>query len=187
MSLTQKPPTLIGLLEWANQFPLNENHEITWGYPYHFGDFLKYHSGSALCGLSLGFKLVQSLLEQGLGSVPKTGVKTRGAFGGKGMRDAFNYVFQLDDKTGFTFDLETRVVVECSKASSGVYAFEVTYPNGKYHLGIRPGVVRDEFLDAVRLRNEGELSLEAVRVLQWEMCQRVLPAPPTEICNVKKL
>ena len=81
----------------------------------------------------------------------------------------------------------TRVVVECSKASSGVYAFEVTYPNGKYHLGIRPGVVRDEFLDAVRLRNEGELSLEAVRVLQWEMCQRVLPAPPTEICNVRKL
>ena len=187
MSLTPKPSTPAGLIEWASQFSLHENPTITWGFPYHFGDFLKYHSGPALCGLSLGFKLVQRLLEEGLGSIPKTGVTTRGAFGGKGMRDAFNYVFHPDDETGFTLDLETQVVVDCSKASSGAYAFEVTYPDGKFHLGIKPGVVRDEFLNAVHLRNEGKLHPDEVRILQWEMCQRVLPAPSTDICNVRKL
>ncbi|MGB0808627.1 MAG: hypothetical protein ACPGYJ_06645, partial [bacterium] len=106
---------------------------------------------------------------------------------GKGMRDAFNYVFHPDDETGFTLDLETQVVVDCSKASSGAYAFEVTYPDGKFHLGIKPGVVRDEFLHAVHLRNEGKLHPDEVRILQWEMCQRVLPAPSTDICNVRKL
>ena len=187
MSLTPKPSTPAGLIEWASQFSLHENPTITWGFPYHFGDFLKYHSGPALCGLSLGFKLVQGLLEEGLGSIPKTGVKTRGAFGGKGMRDAFSYLFQPDHETGFTLDPETEVSVECSKASSGIYAFEVTYPEAQFHLGIKPGVVRDEFLEAVHLKNAGKLNPAKVQVLQWEMCQRVLPAPSNEICNIRKL
>ena len=187
MSLTPKPSTLAGLIEWASQFSLHENPTITWGFPYHFGDFLKYHSGNALCGLSLGFKLVQELLEEGLGSIPKTGVKTRGAFGGKGVRDAFSYLFQPDHETGFTLDPETEVSVECSKASSGIYAFEVTCPEAQFHLGIKPGVVRDEFLEAVHLRNAGKLHPAEFRVLQWEMCQRVLPAHSNKICNIRKL
>ena len=187
MSLTPKPSTPAGLIEWASQFSLHENPTITWGFPYHFGDFLKYHSGNALCGLSLGFKLVQGLQEEGLGSIPKTGVKTRGAFGGKGMRDAFSYLFQPDHETGFTLDPETEVSVECSKASSGIYAFEVTHPEAQFHLGIKPGVVRDEFLEAVHLKNADKLNPAKVRVLQWEMCQRVLPAPSNEICNIRKL
>ena len=170
--------------DWGNNFILSDDLKKTWGIKYTFGDFLKYHQGSSICGLSLGFKLIQKLNVYFKDYFPKSDIKIYGSFGGPGMRDAFDYIFRgKENESNFIFKKDLDINLECSEAPIGVYGYEIKTSNRIIHISVKPMVVKKEFLKVIRARNDGKGDPRTVTQLQLEMCQRILPIPSDEICN----
>ena len=176
------------ICEWGNSFVLSEDISKTWDIKYTFGDFLKYHHGTSICGLSLGFKLIEKLIHHFKDPLPRTDIKIFGSFGGPGMNDAFDYIFRgVGKESNFFIKKDLKINLECSEAPIGNYGYEIKIKNRIIHIGVKPKIVKKNFLNTIRLRNDGKADPEHVSNLQWEMCHRVLPISSSKICNILEL
>ena len=153
-----------------------------------YSDFLKYHQGKSICGLSLGFKMIQKLTDYFNYSLPKSDTKIYAKFGGPGMRDAFCYIFRGKiNESSFIIKKDLKMSLECSDSPVGIYGYEVHAHNRIIQISIKPKVVKNDFLEAIRLRNKSGISSANVYRLQMEMCKRILPINPNIVCNIKEL
>ncbi len=176
------------ICDWGDRFVLSDDIRKTWGIKFTFGDFLKYHQGTSICGLSLGFKLIQKLIDHFKDPLQKSNIKIFGNFGGRGMSDAFDYIFRGErNESNFFIKKDLNINLECSDAPIGRYGYEIKTSNRILYIGIKPKVVRKDFLNTIRLRNKGKVDPEKVSTLQWEMCQRVVPIPSANVCNIKEI
>ncbi|MEM8663091.1 MAG: hypothetical protein AAGF49_03075 [Pseudomonadota bacterium] len=154
-----------------------------------FDDLVKFHGTRSICGLTVGYKVLQRAF-QALGA-PRTPLRREAisvatAFPGPGARDAFECVTRV--VSGERYRVEKVAPNEqIAEAAFGAYYFSVTHGDETVTLGVRPGVVRDEFLALRRKEKGGHASGEELarfRELQWELSNRIRDEAPERVVNL---
>lgn len=154
-----------------------------------FDDLVKYHGRGSICGLSITYKVIQRGFEALLpGGVPaRESLSVLTAFPGPGAQDAFELVGRVVTNGRYTVDKDIPPSDEISVAAFGSYFFKITHEDKSVELGVKPGVVRPEFIDIKRKQMKKLATPEEsakFRELQFEMSERVLPQDPADIVNV---
>ncbi|HET8726003.1 MAG TPA: hypothetical protein VFO41_00720 [Alphaproteobacteria bacterium] len=153
-----------------------------------FEDVLKYHGRHSIGGAAIGFKMLQRAFELLSPDAPPRRGQFRflTAFPGPGARDAVEFVTRA--VTGGTYQVDLGCAPEdVPEAPKGRYYFHVGYANGSVDLGIRPGLVRPDFVALIRRKAaEGLTETEEARLvaLKREMADRLLPLPAAEVFAV---
>ena len=170
--------------DWASQYKLLDNPEETLFRDIVFDDFLKYHRSTSICGLSVGFKILQKVLGTNKNFNPNTNVFIRGAFLGKGIKDSFEYIFKTSEGHIIKFDPCLDVKLECANASKGKYKYCFDFERKKIAVAIKPGVIPSEFIKTAKLFHRNEILEEDFRTIQLELCKYLVPLNHNEICNI---
>ena len=152
-----------------------------------FNDFLRYHRSKSICGLSIGFKILQNILSINKNFNSYSNVIIRGAFLGKGIKDSFEYIFKTSEGHIIKFDPCLDVRLECANASKGVYKYCFDFGGEKIAIGIKPEIIPSDFIESAVLFHKNELAEDIFRSKQLELCKFIVPLNPNEICNIGHL
>ena len=152
-----------------------------------FNDFLRYHRSKSICGLSIGFKILQNILSINKNFNSFANVIIRGAFLGKGIKDSFEYIFKTSEGHIIKFDPCLDVRLECANASKGFYKYCFDFGGEKIAIGIKPEIIPSDFIESAVLFHKNELAEDIFRSKQLELCKFIVPLNPNEICNIGHL
>lgn len=157
-----------------------------------FDNLVNYHGRAAICGLSVTYKVIQCGFEAlvGDGAPDREKLSVLSAFPGPGARDAFELIGRVVTNGRYEVDKTIPPSEQISEAAAGSYYFRIDHGDRSVELGVKPGVVRQEFIDLKRKQTKKLASpedLTRLRELQFEMSERVLPQDPSEIVNVIRL
>ena len=156
---------------------------------YAFDDLVKFHGTRSICGLTIGYKVLQRAFEAlGAAQNPlrREAISVATAFPGPGARDAFECVTRAVSAERYTIET-VAPGSQIAEAAFGAYYFRVHHRDDTVHLGVKPGVVRDEFLSLRRKEKTGNASaddLARFRELQWELSSRIRDEAPGEVVNL---
>lgn len=147
-----------------------------------FADILKYHGRGFLGGVAHGFKAMQRAfpLLCADGRPERYDVTIATAFPGPGARDAFEMVTRAVTGGRYVvdFDLAGADVVASPR---GRYFFRFGYRGAVVDVTLRPGLVRDEFIE---LSRKGAVTAEEAERLDWlkqDMAERLMSLPAEEV------
>ena len=173
--------------EWASQYKLSEHLEKTWDIPICFNDFLKYHRSFSICGLSVGFKLLQCLIENHKNVLPLGKVNIKGAFLGKGIRDSFEYIFKNSEDNHIKYDPDLKINLKYAQASQGFYGYIFEFDSLKIETSIKPSVVTSDFVKSAVMFKNNKLEKKDFRLKQLMFCKKIIPINSSNICNINFL
>jgi hypothetical protein len=147
-----------------------------------FDDLVKYHGRSSIGGVAHGFKVMERafpLLRDGQ-APERYDVDIETAFPGPGARDAFEMVTRA--VTGGRY----RVIPELAAADApiapeGHYVFRLRCHETTVDLTLRPGHVRDDFVQLVRQPDRTAADEERLVWLKQEMAARLMSLPAEEV------
>lgn len=147
-----------------------------------FDDILKYHGRSFVGGAAHGFKAMQRAFPLLCADArpERYEVTIETAFPGPGARDAFEMVTRA--VTGSRYKVDTDLAGDEVIASPrGRYFFRFFYRGVVVDVSLRPGLVRDEFIELAR---KGAATPAEVARLDWlkqEMSDRLMSLPAEEV------
>ena len=147
-----------------------------------FADLVKYHGRSSIGGVAHGFKVMERalpLLRDG--SPPERyDVEIETAFPGPGARDAFEMVTRA--VTGGRYRVTPELAAaDAPIAPEGHYVFRVRGHETTVDLTLRPGHVRDDFIQLVRQPERTAADEERLVVLKQDMAARLMSLPADEV------
>ena len=135
-----------------------------------FDDLMRYHGPGSPGGVAHAYKVLELTLPL-LGDPPEARVvEVATAFGGPGARDAFELVLRAVTEGRYTVD------PGLARPERGWtrerFVFRLASRGRTVELGVREGVVTEEFLTLARSENPGP----RLDVLKREMAERVMGA-----------
>jgi len=150
-----------------------------------FDDLLKYHGRSYVGGVAHGFKVMERAFAELSRAAPpeRYGITIATAFPGPGARDAFEMVTRAVTGGRYIVDVDLGPS-DSLRSSNGKYFFRLGYEGAGVELTLRPGLVRDEFLELTR---KGAATPEEEERLAWlkqDMADRLLALPADEVYEV---
>ncbi len=147
-----------------------------------FDDLLKYHGRSYVGGVAHGFKVMERAFEELSPAAPpeRYGITIATAFPGPGARDAFEMVTRAVTGGRYTVDADLGPS-DSLRSSNGKYFFRLGYEGATVELTLRPGLVRDEFLELTRRGAATPAEHERLAWLKQDMADRLLVLPADEV------
>jgi hypothetical protein len=152
---------------------------------YSFDDLLRFHAGNSPGGVAHAYKV----MERGLallapdGPVERRGIEIRTAFGGPGVRDAFECA------TGAVGDGRYAVDPEMARPELGRererFVFRLSHGDAAVTLVLREGFVPPEFIDLVRTEERSEAEERRLTELKTEMAGLVSSAPAEDVYDAE--
>lgn len=153
-----------------------------------FEDLVKYSGRSSIGGVAHGFKVMERALPLlADGAVPdRVDIGIESAFGGGGARDAFEMVTRA--VTGGRFRYEADMAPDGPPSPMGRYVFRFSHRAGAVvQLTLRPGLVRDEFLDLATRGAANPAEEERLAILKHEMADLLMGLPAAEVYDTETL
>ena len=103
------------------------------------------------------------------------------AFPGPGGRDAFELVTRCVSDGRIHVDKDMPEAKEVLESPHGRYYFRFSYRGKTVVVTIRPGFVRQDFIDMARKENRTEAEEEILARMKRDMADRLLKAGPEEV------
>ena len=147
-----------------------------------FEDLLKYHGRGFIGGVAHAFKVMERAFEVlSPGQAPdRYGITIDTAFPGPGARDAFEMVTRAVTGDRFRVDMELAPT-DTLESPSGRYFFRLGYEGRTADLTLRPGIVRDEFIELSRRGVATAAEAERMLWLKTDMADRLMALPAAEV------
>lgn len=153
-----------------------------------FDDLLKYHGRTAIGGVALGYKAMErAFAVLSAGQPPERhAIRIDTAFPGPGARDAFEMVTRA--VTGDRY----RIVPDLGgphrlAAPAGHYVFRFSYLDDATELTLRPGHVREEFIELVRRTERTAAETDRLLVLKQDMADRLMSEPAESVYDAERV
>ena len=165
-------PTPIAVLE--------QGREISFS----FEDMLKYNGGGSPGGVAHSFKVLEralSLLDPGEG-VERREIFIETAFGGPGVRDAFELVTRAVTEDRFVVD-PSMARPEHGRARER-FVFRLRYRDRAVTLTVREGFVTEEFIDLTRRAGRSADEERQLTAMKDDMAARVMSAAAAAVYDV---
>jgi len=153
---------------------------------YSFDDLMKYHGPLLPGGVAHGFKVMERAFPLLADGAPpeRLAIAVKTAFPGPGARDAFEMVTRA--MTGTRYVIDTAIAPPGTiEASTGAYFWRVAAGDRSIDLSVRPGMVRQEFIDLGRKRNHTPEELERIEWLKQEMADRLRSLPADVVYDAR--
>ncbi len=147
-----------------------------------FEDLLKYHGKGFVGGVAHGFKVMERAFELLSPDQPpeRYGITIETAFPGPGARDAFEMVTRA--VTGGRYVVDTGFAPAGTLESpAGRYFFRLGYEGRTVDLTLRPGLVRDEFIELARRGPATAAEEERLVWLKQDMADRLMGLPASQV------
>lgn len=147
-----------------------------------FAEILKYHGPGFPGGVAHGFKAMEAgfaRLNEGK-PIERRELVVETAFPGPGARDAFEMVTRA--VTGDRYRLDTSLGDDLViAAAKGRYYFRFSYRGQSVELGLRPGIVVEEFIELGRIPDKSTDQAKRMTVLKQEMADRIMGLPAEDV------
>lgn len=150
-----------------------------------FADILKYHGNGFVGGVAHGYKVLERTFEiLSPGEAPERRELTiETAFPGPGARDAFELVTRA--VTGGRYRVDASLAGDdVIQSPKGRYFFRVGYRGHSVDLTLRPGLVKDEFIELARRGASTPAEQERLAWLKQDMADRLMARKADEVYAV---
>lgn len=156
---------------------------------FRFDDLLRFHGTRSICGLTVAYKVMEAAWEAIWQGDPPTreSLDVASAFPGPGTRDGFEMVTRA--VTRGTYEVLTDVAPSdlVAEAAKGAYFFRLSDGQQIIELGLKPGMLPEEFIPKRRKMARGEATEDEAadfRSLQFAFSDRLRGLAPKEAVNV---
>lgn len=150
-----------------------------------FDDLLKYHGYGYPGGVAHAFKVMErAFAVLSPGKAPERyGISIETAFPGPGGRDAFEMVTRA--VTGGRYHVDDAFAPAGTLQSpKGRYFFRLAYEGAAVELVLRPGIVRDEFVELARRGPATPAEEERLVWLKQDMADRLMSSAADEVYDI---
>lgn len=158
-------------------------------FSYTFEAMLNYHGIGYPGGVAHGFKVMQRafpLLDDGK-LLERREISIVTAFPGPGGRDAFELVTRCVTDGRYHVDKALPEAANELESPGGRYYFRLSYRGKSAVITIRPGFVRDEFIQMARKKDRTPEEEHILAGMKREMADRLMAAKAEDIYNAKLL
>lgn len=156
-------------------------------YTFSFEDMLKYHGGALIGGVSHAFKVMERafpLLDNG--NIPeRREISLTTAFPGQGGKDAFELVTRCVTENRIFVDKDLEEAKGTPESPAGHYYFRFSYRGKEVVIKIKPGVVKEEFIQLSRKKDRTKEEGERLEVLKNEMSEFLLSKSAEELYDAE--
>lgn len=149
---------------------------------YSFEDMLRYHGTGYPGGVAHAFKVMQRafpLLDQGK-LLERREISVITAFPGPGGRDGFEMVTRCLTDNRFFADKHLPEGFNELQSPGGRYYFRLNYRGTSVAVTIRPGFVRDDFIQMARKKNRTQEEDQILAEMKLDMAHRLMAASAKE-------
>lgn len=156
---------------------------------FRFDEMLNYHGPGYPGGVAHGFKVMQRafpLLDDGR-LLERREISIVTAFPGPGGRDAFELVTRCLTDGRYWVDKELPEAANELESPGGRYYFRLSYRGKSVVITIRPGYVRDEFIQLARKKERTSEEERLLAEMKREMADRLMGARAEDIYDAKIL
>ncbi len=156
---------------------------------FRFDEMLNYHGPGYPGGVAHGFKVMQRafpLLDDGR-LLERREISIVTAFPGPGGRDAFELVTRCLTDGRYLVDKELPEAANELESPGGRYYFRLSYRGKSVVITIRPGYVRDEFIQLARKKERTSEEERLLAEMKREMADRLMRARAEDIYDAKIL
>lgn len=148
-----------------------------------FEDLLKYHGVGYPGGVAHAFQVMQRafpMLDDGK-LLERREIELVTAFPGPGGRDAFEMVTRCVTDGQIHVDKDLPEAAGILESPHGRYYFRFSYRGKTVVVTIRPGFVRQDFIEMARKPNRTEEEEVILAQMKRDMAKRLLDAKPEEV------
>lgn len=152
-------------------------------YTFSFEDMLKYHGGGFIGGVSHAYKVMERvfpLLDDGK-LLERREIEFVTAFPGPGGRDAFELVTRCVTENHYHVDKELPEAKDALESPSGSYYFRLSYRGKTVVATIKPGMVKEEFIQLSRKKERTSEEADHLEELKKDMSDRLLGNPAEDV------
>lgn len=145
-------------------------------YTFTFEDMLKYHGGAFIGGVSHAFKVMERafpLLDNG-NKLERREIVLTTAFPGQGGKDAFELVTRCVTEGNIYVNKDLEEAKGTPESPAGHYYFRFSYRGKDVVIRIKPGIVKEEFIQLSRQKERTKEEWERLEVLKNEMSEFLL-------------
>ena len=156
---------------------------------FRFDEMLNYHGPGYPGGVAHGFKVMQRafpLLDDGR-LLERREISIVTAFPGPGGRDAFELVTRCLTDGRYLVDKNLPEAANELESPGGRYYFRLSYRGKSVVITIRPGYVRDEFIQLARKKERTSEEERLLAEMKREMADRLMRARAEDIYDAKIL
>lgn len=156
---------------------------------FRFDEMLNYHGPGYPGGVAHGFKVMQRafpLLDDGR-LLERREISIVTAFPGPGGRDAFELVTRCLTDGRYLVDKNLPEAANELESPGGRYYFRLSYRGKLVVITIRPGYVRDEFIQLARKKERTSEEERLLAEMKREMADRLMRARAEDIYDAKIL
>ena len=154
---------------------------------FRFDEMLNYHGPGFPGGVAHGFKVMQRAfpLLDDANLLERREISFVTAFPGPGARDAFELVTRCLTDGRYVVDKELPEAANELESPGGRYYFRLSYRGRSVAVTLRPGYVREEFIQLAR--KKGRTEAEALAGMKRDMAARLMAAKAEDIYRAERL
>lgn len=138
-------------------------------------DLLRYHGGEFPGGVAHAYKAMEAMLAL-TGPLERRQIQILTAFPGPGARDAFELVTRAITGDRYRVDLDAGPS-SAPRSAKGCYYFRWDCPNISVEAQLKPGMVRDDFIELSRKTDRSVDEEARLTELKQEMADRLMALP----------
>lgn len=163
----------------------NEPSHLT----FEFDDLIRFHGNQSICGLTVSFKVMEAAWQRLWSSTPprREVLSVASGFPGPGTRDGFEMVTRAVSRNAFNIIPDAKPTPLVSEAAKGAYFFQLCDDKQIIELGLKPGMLPEDFIPRRRAMARGEASSSDVkdfRKIQFSFSEKLLSLTPEDAINV---
>ena len=170
---------------------MSEIHVLERGvhFSYSFDEMLKYHGTEYPGGVAHAFKVMERAFPLLSDKTPpeRREISLVTAFGGPGGRDAFEMVTRCVTDGRLHVDKNLPEAADAIESPGGRYYFRFTYRGRSVEITIRPGHVRDKFIQLARKKDRTPEEETELAGMKREMADRLMASKAEDIYDAKVL
>ena len=154
-----------------------------------FDDLVRFHGTKSICGLTVSFKVMEAAWQELWTGAPprREELSVASGFPGPGTRDGFEMVTRAVSRDAFRIIPDAKPTPLVSEAAKGAYFFQLSDNRQIIELGLKPGMLPDDFIRRRGAMARGEASFSDVtdfRKIQFGFSERLLSLAPQDAVNV---
>ncbi len=154
-----------------------------------FDDLVKFHGTNSICGLTVSFKVMEAAWKEIWSVSPprREDLSVVSGFPGPGTRDGFEMVTRAVSRDTYRVIPDAKPGPLVSEAAKGAYFFQLCDDKQIIELGLKPGMLPEDFIPRRRAMARGEASSSDVkefRKIQFSFSEKLLSLTPEDAINV---
>lgn len=156
---------------------------------FEFADLIRFHGTQSICGLTVSFKVMEAAWQKIWRSSPpkRDKITVASGFPGPGTRDGFEMVTRAVSRNAYSVIPNAKPGPLVAEAAKGAYFFQLSDELQIIELGLKPGMLPEDFISRRRAMARGESSPKEAadfRKIQFSFSEKLLSLAPQEAVNI---